>query len=299
MELYMSLPSVMIADAAGSDVVEKNTELYRFYYYMYSAVFEVYSQEKREENSCGLPSLGSLQSRKDFIAPMLVEQLSKSGCNPESISYLFDCQSTAVVEGPAATYSLAKAAGLFHTKAVLFSGQGGTEFAQCIEFLLRDVSLRHALCVSSQIVSEPDTRQDGIRYPLGDAAAVTLVSREAVPAFSDLKIISIELDNLKNKPSAIAALIQNKIDLSNERIKWIIVQNESEETVDLREPGSMNRLRYRRQDFQEVNFGCADVFVTLKALICDKERFHRGDRGILFFLGRFGAAAVMEVELMN
>jgi hypothetical protein len=275
MELYMSIPSTYILSDISNGVA-KNDELYTYYYQMYANIFNAYNQDVKLQdislaNTREIPVMNHAYKRASLISPLISCHLETSGLDAADLHYLFDCHSSAVVEGPAVTYDIAKTANLTHVKPISLSGQGGTEFVQCLKFLDKDDLFNHAICISSQIIYAPDTRLINCGYPLGDAVSVCLISTMPILGRTQFKIRTGECQT-----------------------DWLIVHSFSEETKLCASSIGSPKIVYIRDLFENINFGCADVFVTLKEV--SKKENIIGTKGLLQCIGMYENSANFIVE---
>ena len=289
MEIYMNMPSIGIPTDKFNAGTEKNAELYEYYYQMHSNVFLAYRQDISEDINTAKLSLR--QKRSGFVSPLVSEQIKSSRLDAMDFDYLFDCSSTATVEGPALTYCLAKNIGLPSIKPIALNGQAGTEFAQCLQFLDSDTLFRNAVCVLNQFVSLPDTRQVENGYALADAAVATLLSNKYIAGFSRFKIVSSVLKQYKHISEAVVSAIEKAACHS---IDWVIIHNHSESySTNLLSPLTSRKI-HQRKEYGQANFGCGDVFVTLDDL-CKKQQI-AGQNVLLYMIGRYGTVACIVLE---
>lgn len=299
MELYMSIPTIGVPNTNSEIISSKNSELYTCYYQIYTTIFEAYYQDKNAANSNNLPQLGNLHRRDQFISPLIQKQIESGKNEIADLYYLFDCYSTVYVDGPAPTYCLAKSANLIQSKPIALHGQAGTEFAQCLQFINGSDSFKNAICVSSQIVSMPDTRVISNGYPLGDAAAVTIITDKINSGTSCFKISFAGIKQYNNCLAETALSIINEIKNDYDQRDWIIIHNESEANTNIIASLFDAKVIFNRNSFQEINFGCADIFITLDDFIKKQAINNMGRKGLLFLLGRYGTIAYIALELLN
>ena len=299
MNLYMSIPTIGTPDTNSKMTLSKNSELYACYYQMYTNIFEAYYQDKNAENINNLPQLSNLYRRDQFISPLIQKQIERGKYKTTDLHYLFDCYSTVYVDGPAPTYCLAKSTNLIQSKPIALHGQAGTEFAQCLQFIDGNNSFKNAICVSSQIVSMPDTRVISNGYPLGDGAAVTIITDKIYSDTPCFKISFVGIKQYNNHLAETTSAMINEINNKYGQRDWIIIHNESETSTAIIASLFDSKVIFNRNSFQKINFGCADVFITLNDFIKKQLTNSMGNKGILFQLGRYGTIASIVLELIN
>lgn len=294
----MSLPTVQIPTQSCVNLEKNKSKLYSYYHQILISIFNAYEQPIEPISEfLNVPILCELEKRGDFISPLIISQLEGSKIQPETVDYFFDCFSTVAIDGPASTYNLAKKSGLIYTKPISLNGQGGTEFAQSLHFLSKDTLFKYAVCVASQIVSHPDSRTLKNEYPFGDAAVATIITKEKMEGFSQFKILYTTVFYYLDLRKALKKIFK-EINNINYPIQWLILQKNTPKNEDLIR-GYFNYVKEVSRDmFQTVNFGSADVMISLYDALNKHKLTSDEGRGVLIFLGRHSTIACVVIEIL-
>lgn len=301
MPIWMSLPSVVIPEASFKDATGETDSLYRRYYRIFLRLFQAFSRpiEVMDEGPL-LPRAKSIDA--EGLAVSAIKLLLTSQPVRWNPALLVDCRSSAAVGGPAPTYRLAALTGLNTTLPFALDGQGGSELAHALLILrLMDVTLTRGAIVSAiQQVIQPDTRTQQQGFPLGDAAAAIAVTSTPLESAKGFDVLGIAVVQYCHSWESTFEIVLNEAlqqaSMTKEEISWAVAHRVSDTFLSAAQkclPGAMWLVR---DLYPDVNFGCADVLLSLYCLFAGQPRPSSGN-GVALWGGRFGAVAAAVLRL--
>lgn len=296
MEVYMSFPYV---SAAGSDSgcnSDDNIPLFEYYHNIYNTLFDIYSQERKLETCTqNLPRLRSCSSRENFIAPVFSQLLSNWSDLKNDIDVLYDCSSTALVNGPSSVYRIAKKQGLIYVTPIALGGTGGTEFAQGLKLFMGDERKENASFILSQIVNSPDEREKPDGYMRGDAASAVMVSKNRKNGQFVFRVLKVDIIQTSGSGEEQRIAVEKMIQAAPKPIKWLIADRVSKEIFQRTTQSPEEIKVLDRKSYPNIDFGCADVFITLNEIFSNDIKKIRGC-GFLCLMGQYGNVSGIVVE---
>jgi len=241
---------------------------------------------------------------EDLAASAIKKLLSNFGAERDKISIemLIDCRSSAAIGGAAPTYKLAAKAGLRKSLPFSLSGQAGTEVGQAINYLqnMQWDPTKVVVISAVQRVVPPDTRLQPDSLPLGDAAAAICVASFPMPfttkKFRILSVVSAQSESITrvNFDEVYKHLIE-KGEINPASVQWSILHSSYKEYNNYVQEALPKTTWLSRGSFRSVDFGCADILISLQKIF-ERTPAALDGIGILWFLGKFGSIIAVAVD---
>lgn len=294
MDIWMSMPMCSIPNESSGGADSDIDPLYK-------EIFNSLSHELQEEApNLKLPRVKAM-SNEEF-ASSAISMLLNNECNGWVPDMLIDCRSSAAIGGPAPTYRLEKTIGLTTTLPILLEGQGGTEVVQALLFIKHmEEALRKGVILSAlQRVVIPDHRRVINGYSLGDACASVGFAGSPLAFGKSFHILNALLKKRSNNWSEtindLSEEILSQQSISRKSIDWIIVHRYSKDFLEDLHKIYQERVQWlERDEYQEINFGCCDPFITLYNVFSVKSNPPKG-LGLIWFVGRFDTLGAVLVN---
>lgn len=289
---YISFPTIAVADSQPEDTERDTVAPDPWHDQLVSAFF-------REENRALPPTSYDRPFASDYVEAAVRELAAVHG-NAANPQYFIDCRSSAPIGGPAPTYSVVKDLGLVDSLPVTLTGQGGSEFATAVMLFgnLTDVSNEvSVVSTSHKSIVAVELRQSS--FPFGEGAAAVLVAKNAMFQ-SGFAVATIscgqcegtsnsdrerELEKLWTDISRIGTIADDSLD-------WVITQRSCADFL----PSVMRVIRSNtwlvRSKFPDINYGAADVLVTLHDAL-KSDQIPHDSCGALCLQGNSGSLALV------
>lgn len=257
--LWITKIQTYVPEHLGLPAVE---EVSKTYQRVYDAFDEVNAHSTDEEKA---PVEATLDS--DDMAAKIVGDLIKDGVKIGSIQLLCDCRSSITGKVPAPSYKVAVLNDIQSVLPFSIQGQAGTEGIQAfliLEQMMYDKKLDSGVVSLVQKLNKGDKRVEENEYILGDGAAALFVEQKAKHGYEILSmaikreeaITEAGLGNIVNKICGEAGILA-------EQIQSAVCQNAGENLKLAMKKILPKASLYERKESKSVNFGCADVFITL------------------------------------
>ncbi len=284
--IWMTIPQIYIPKTCGRLLGNEVSETYRRVYEAYQKYNELM------EDNLELPVEATRDS--DELAAAVVQRVMEQGAAKEDIRFLADCRSSITGKVPAPTYRAAVLGGLKDIVPFSIQNQAGTEAVQAV-IILREMMREKGFamgCVSAvQKLNKGDCRKEDNYYPFGDGAAAVLLHKNADQGFQILDV-----------------LIKKMPDVTEEKIcrtvkgfcmpEWIIYQQMDERMKQAMEKIFPSADILTREKYREIDFGCADVLISL-AMLAQKNILRDGSVGCAVFVGRTGHIGAMVLRFVK
>ena len=294
--MYMSHVSEYIIPIqikwCGTSQLER--ELHDYYATAYRNLRDSFGLNKCDDKEKYCNDIYLSSTRESVISKVISPLLPIIKEHYDEPNLFFDCYSTAVFNGAAPTYQLMEKVGLKTCIPVAVENLGGVEFPYALQLLLKktDLALNNSIICTSQIIEEPDLRQNSENYTLGDAVAGVVVTSDKGIINDGYEIRAVIIRQLKDWGELDVALMSmfkeyQKLNLPNE---WNIIHSYNKDLykrISSLYPNS--RLLIRREN-TNVNFGSCDTLVTLSLFEKEFPSKCRGN-GSLWVIGRFNTVA--------
>jgi hypothetical protein len=300
MTIWISLPTSVVPKA----IAIQESQVVDAWYQRISSAFEPNPDIELTTDKIRLPRAPHLET-EDLAASAIKKMFSDLGTERDKIGVemLIDCRSSAAIGGAAPTYKLAAKAGLRKSLPFSLSGQAGTEVGQAINYLqnMQWDPTKVVVISAVQRVVSPDTRlHPPDSLPLGDAAAAICVASFPMPfttkRFRILSVVSAQSGRItqSNFDEVFKHLIE-KGEINPASVQWSILQSSHKEYTNYVQESLPKTTWLSRRSFRSVDFGCADILISLQHIF---ERTPAGldGIGILWFLGKFGAIIAVAVD---
>lgn len=290
--MWVSMPSIVIPKVTVAEEESNIDPLYRQILLAYG------HSTKRDQNiQTVLPRLVGMDS--DLLGRMAVEKLLREAGLKDLPGVMVDCRSSASLGCPAPTYRLAQKTGI--TKALTFSlgGQAGCEAVQALILLthMEELSEKVGIITTMQQVVYPDSRTKEEGYPLADGAAAVYVSHQNGEK-GCLRVLSASVMHArKTSQDTLDLLLKqatDKADIRMTDLNWIIPHTFSQGFISLAAELLGNTRLFLRQEYAEVDFGCADPLISLR-MAYDNNWSIKG-KGVILFMGRLESIGAVVVE---
>jgi hypothetical protein len=286
--IWITIPDIYIPETCGNIQGNEVSETYK-------RVYQAYQEyNKPAEDDLELPVELKLDS--DELAAEMIGRLLRKGISKEDISFLADCRSSVTGKVPAPTYKAAVLNGLKDITPFSVQNQAGTEFFQAV-MILREMMAEknYAMgCVSAvQKLNKGDRRKEAHFYPFGDGAASVLVRREANQGFQilDLAVRKVK-DISEDKICQIVKDIFCQKDFDRKEPDWIVSQSANESMNHIMKEIFPSASILSRKKYPEIDFGCADVLISL-TFLSEMGELENDSLGCAVFLGRTKHIGIM------
>jgi hypothetical protein len=291
MKLWISEPEVVIPPLSCASDEEAIPPAYQRILDSYSRWLGSLGGASRVADAVGEPLVPrGIGLTAEDLAVEAVSRLLASLPPRFNIELLIDCRSSPAVAGPAPTYMVAYRSGLVRALPLSLGGQAGSEVAQALCFLrrIRTSHLGAALIVATQRVVWPDPRLRLGSLPLGDAAAAILVAPTPIIDGAGYWVdASVTAHRAGDWPAVLERVVsraERVAGIRRERIGWSLAHRCPAELEPITGAFLPNIAAGPRSAYADVDFGCADVLVSLHALRTTPQR----GLGCAWFAGRFG-----------
>ncbi len=298
MTLWISLPTSIVPTAS----VMQESQAVDPWYQRICLAFGHNSDTDLVADKLRLPRVLRLET-EDFAASAIKKMINNWGSewDEKGVAMLIDCRSSAAIGGAAPTYKLAAKASLHKSLPFSLSGQAGAEVGQAINYLQNMEWDPAKLVVISAVqrVVPPDTRLNPNYPPLGDAAAAICVARFPMPFMKSLRIRSVVSAQSGNVTRAsfdpVFKHLIEKGEINPAAIRWSILHSSNKENNNFVQGVLPKAAWLSRRSFRSIDFGCADVLISLQKIFEHASSSLDGI-GILWFLGKFGAIIAVAVD---
>jgi hypothetical protein len=296
MTIWISLPTSVVPKSIKLQDTQKVDAWYKRICLSFEHRIDLPPDNLRLPQSVGVES-------EDIAACAINKLLEKSenGSRKLGVGMLIDCRSSAAIGGSAPTYKLAKKAGLRTSLPFSLAGQSGSEVGQAINFLqnFQWDQVKVVVISAVQRVVPPDSRLFRQNLPLADAAAAIIVARFPMPFIRNFRVLSVVSSQSENGQDPglnnIFQRVVEKAKISSRSIKWSILHSLNRELENSVHADLPETTWLSRRSNQTVDFGCADVLVSLQQLSLNNSILCDGI-GVLWFYGRFGAIIAVSVD---
>ena len=295
MTIWMSLPSSVIPEPTmAQDTQEVDA--------WYQRICRAFAHSVNPpQDALLLPR--ALGMDTEDLAACAIKQVLETEVGNEllTVEMLVDCRSSAAIGGSAPTYRLAAKAGLRTTLPFSLAGQAGAEVAQALTFI-QHMSWEESKVVvisAAQRVVPPDTRVWPSRFPLADAAAAIIVARSPIALGKSFRVLSVASGQLEDsqgdKPETVLNRAAETARIAPQNIRWAVAHRCSREFEGVVQRALPNAVWLTRDLHPTVDFGCADSLISLQRVFTIEPTPPAGI-GALWFIGRFGATAVILLD---
>jgi hypothetical protein len=292
--MWITIPDIYIPKTCGNIQGNEVSETYK-------KVYQAYQEyNKLVEDDLELPV--ELEMDSDELAARMIGKLIGKGINKEDISFLADCRSSITGKVPAPAYKVAVLNDLKDITPFSIQNQAGTEVVQAI-MILREMMVEKNYtmgCVSAvQKLNKGDNRKGDNVYPLGDGAASVLISKEANQGFQilDLAVRKVK-DISEERIYQIVKDIFCQKDLDRKEPDWIVNQVADEKMNNIMKKIFPSASILFREKYSEIDFGCADVLISL-ALLSEMDKLKNDSIGCTVFLGRTNHIGIMLLHFVK
>ncbi len=298
MTLWISLPTSIVPKASAM----QESQGVDPWYQRICLAFGSNSDIDLATNKLRLPRVLDLET-EDFAASAIKRMFNSSGIAPDEmgVEMLIDCRSSAAIGGAAPTYKLAAKASLHKSLPFSLSGQAGAEVGQAINYLqnMQWDPTRLVVISAVQRVVPPDARFHPDNLPLGDAAAAICVAHFPMPFIKNFRILSVVSAQSENVTQAkfdkVFKDLIEKSEINPAAIRWSILHCSNKVNNNYVKGALPTTTWLSRRSFRSVDFGCADVLISLQKIFEHAPTSLEGI-GILWFLGKFGAIIAVAVD---
>ncbi len=289
--MFMTCPKIVVGDLGQAPVPTERVAA------AYSQVRSAYGATALAMPEWAGGDLPALRGAASDIAASVVSELISDVDMPLPTT-LIDCRSTTMLDGPSPTYRLAASCGLHRATCWSLSGLGGGEVGEAM-LQLSGLGISTAVISAIQAIQVPDTRAIANGYPLGDAGAAFMLSATRPISTLAWRICGFAMTQLRLGESpephhfrSLAADACRSERVPIEAIRWCVAQHVS--AAFLTAVGSafpQQTGEYSPRPHPEVNFGCADVPLTIAL-----STLQRTGIGALVFGGRFGSLSLVLLD---
>lgn len=249
-----------IPEHMGRPVVDEVSKTYQTLFDAFHEVNEVCTDHEKAPVEVALDS--------DDMAVKIVGKLIEGGLVINKIQFLCDCRTSITGKVPAPSYKVAVLNSIKNVLPFSIQGQVGTEGTQSFLILnqmMYDKKLDSGAVSLVQKMNIGDRRISRNDNILGDGAAALLVEQRAEHGYELLNVvIKRNAAFSKNSLSAMINELCEKVGHSADEIKIVICQNVNETFKQEIKQTLPDTAMYERRNNKSVDFGCADVFITLK-----------------------------------
>jgi hypothetical protein len=235
------------------------------------------------------------------LAAITIKTLIKAYAVDDLPGGLIDCRSSTVIGCPAPSYKLGVKAGLTSILPFSLDGQAGSEALQALIFIryMEQLKDNGVILSTVQRMVPPDTRLKENGFPLADAAASILISLTEKKFDKGFKVLSTAIGQRAKGWDAVLEFVLKevveKVGLTKEMIQWSIAHRFSVSFLETVASILPECSHVTRDIYLEVDFGCADSFISLNRVFGKKYSTLNGI-GLVWFAGRFGSVGVALLE---
>lgn len=259
-----------------------------------AAVFAAYGREPLPEPPAAwVPT--AHEPIENIVARLAVAAAGHAG-GPRKVQALFDCRTGTPGAGPAPSYVLADLAALGHAVPIGLGGMGGAEVPAALHILSLQEPLTGPIVIcASQRMSWPDSRRRATGIILADAAAAVAVGPTRDSVNAEFRLIRVALASGDGDRSLeLAESTLRASGLGRGDVRWVLYGPAGAERSGL---SDWVALELRRSEWPEVDFGSADLLVSLSSLW--REGGTPPGLGLIVYRGWFGAWGIVLLEAMT
>lgn len=284
--IWITVPDIHIPETCGTIRGNEVSETYQ-------RVYQAYQEYNTlAEDDLELPV--ELEMDSDELAAEMIGKLLEKKIKKEDIGFLADCRSSVTGKVPAPTYRIAVLNDLKDIIPFSVQNQAGTEAAMAMMILKGMMAENYFTmgCVSAvQKLNRGDRRIWDNFYPLGDGAASVLVGKNADQGF---QVLDVKISRVKD-------LSEEEIGRMIKDIKepdWVVSQVAGKKMDHIMKRIFPSANVLYRDKYRGIDFGCADVFISL-SLLSELGKLKNNSFGCVVFVGRTYHIGIMLLRFVK
>lgn len=300
MSMWITPPLVVVPKPDLLQPIARQDPLYQRYERIFLRLFQAFGRKTTAvDDGLLLPSAGNLDGEE--LAIKAIQPLMAQFGADWTPNLLVDCRSSAAIGGPAPTYKLAARVGLTKILPFAIDGQGGAEVAYAL-LLLQNMDYeigRGAILSALQRTVPPDSRGRHDAFPLADAAAAIVVTRDPLSSNNALRVLAVAVGqravDWRSTTQDVLQEVLERAGVTRQMVRWSIGHRYSRSLCDV-VSGLLPNARWLVRDlYPEYDFGCVDPLVSLGCLLGMPSAPLDGI-GTIWCVGRFGTVGAILIR---